>query len=211
MKQTFQKIITKFNLSISGDNKMKNLIILFAIVIGFVLLFEPINLIKNISGEETINLPLKEYHNDIVRYAIQVNSVKYNVPEGIMESIIYQESQWELNNPLYNAHVVGDSGRSFGAGQVQLPTAKAVWRDSNLVITDKKLKYDIEFNVETATKLIRKLYDILAPGYKTEKEIWLATLTCYNMGEGSFAKNKRRFNGYAFAVYNRYIDSQQCC
>lgn len=152
---------------------------------------------QSIVVDDSTDYPLSDYHNDVVDYWTKKYSQQYNVPESLMISIFYQESRFERNNPKYNAHVEGDGGRSFGAGQVQIPTAKSVWRDSNLVITSRELKYNIRFNVETATKLVALLRDKYKDVYKTEKEMWLAVLTTYNSGK------PKRFNAYAFEVYNR--------
>lgn len=181
--------------------------VLLLVVIGFFLLLEPtkITTLLNITDEE----PLNEYHNDVVRYYVVEYSVKYNIPFGIIESVLYQETQFHKNNADYNAYREGDAGKSLGPGQVQVPTAKGVWKDSDIVITSKKLKYDIQFNVETAAKLIRHLYNKYKPFYANEKRLWLAVFTCYNTGEGSFEKNNRKFNNYAFEVYNRYIEIQK--
>lgn len=185
---------------------MKNLFILLMALVCFVLLLTPISSISRSEvgkSQTIIEEPLSEYHNDIANYWISFYSKQYNVPEHLMISIFYQESNFKQNDPSYNAHIVGDGGRSFGVGQVQLATAKSVWKDSSMKVTSKELKYNIKFNVETATKLVATLRDKYYSQYKTDKEVWLAVLTAYNAGEGYLFKNKR-FNSYSFEVYNRY-------
>lgn len=184
-----------------------HILILIIILVILSLFFKPIN--NFLSFDKNLETPIAEYHNDVVRYWAMELSIKYNIPHGIIESILYQETQFTKNNPEYNAHRVGDSGKSFGPGQVQVPTAKGVWRDSDIVITSKKLKEDIQFNIETSIKFIKLLHDKYRPMYKDDKRLWLAVFTCYNSGEGSFEKNGRKFNNYAFEVYNRYIDIEK--
>lgn len=183
--------------------------VIVSVLAIILIVFEPINL--NLLGiEEKMEEPISEYHNDIVRYWSKEYSKIYNIPSGMLESLLYQESKFNKNDVNYNAHVVGDHGKSFGPGQIQLPTAKSVWADSDVIITDKKLKYDLQFNVETAAKLLRKLYNDYKPIYKNdEKKTWLAAFTCYNTGSGSFEKNNRRFNNYSFEVYNRYLEVEK--
>lgn len=159
-----------------------------------------------VKAKEVSDTPLSNYHNDLVDYWTEQYAKQYDVPAKLMASIFYQESNYKQNDPKYNAHVVGDGGRSFGPGQVQIRTAKTVWKDSTIHITGKTLKYDIRFNVETSVKLVSILRDKYAWQYRTEKEVWLAVLTAYNAGEAHLAKYKR-FNGYAFEVYNRYKQS----
>lgn len=186
---------------------MKSLFILLMASVCFLFTLTPISsiskvergVIKTTQKEE----PLSDYHNDVANYWIGIYSEKYNVPQSLMESIFYQESRYHEHDPKYNAHVVGDGGRSFGVGQVQLATAKGVWKDSEMNITKNKLKYNIEFNIETSTRLVAQLRQKYRTHYKTDKEVWLAVLTAYNAGEGYLEKNKK-FNRYAFEVYNRY-------
>jgi len=145
-------------------------------------------------------------HADSVNYWTGIYSVMYQVPRGIMESVFYEESRWQLGDTSYSANVVGDGGTSYGVGQIKLNTAKSLWKDSSIAVTGKKLKYDIQFNVATATKFIKLLYDKYSQEYTSQDSIWMATLTAYNTGEGSFNKHKRQFNKYARVVYKRYIN-----
>lgn len=188
---------------------MKNLFIILIAIFLFLGLLTPISFISkgNItSATETqdttaVVQPLADYHNDITKYWTMIYAKEYNVPEKLMISIFYQESKFQPNDPNYDAHVVGDGGRSFGVGQVQFPTAKSVWKDTTVKVTKDSLRYNIRFNVETATRLISQLRDKYINKYKTEKEMWLAVLTTYNTGRMT------RYNKYAFTVYNRYIEN----
>lgn len=179
---------------------MKNLIFVTIVYVSM-FISHPIEYAK----VESNAILLSDNHNDIVNHWKNVYCKEYNIPREIMGGVLFLETKWEVADTSYNAHRVGDGGKSFGPAQVQLQTARSVWGDPN--VTAKKLKYDIEFNIKTSTKLLRMLYDELRPQYTTEKSTWLATLSCYNMGMGTFLKNGKKFNSYAHIVYAGYVKS----
>ena len=144
-------------------------------------------------------------HSDSVSHWIKVYSEEYKIPSKMLESVFFQESRFLVGDTTYRSWLVGDGGRSFGIGQVQIRTAQNLWKDSAIVITGKKLRLDVQFNIKTSAKLLRLLYDNFEADYKKDKDVWLATLTCYNTGEGSFIKHGRRFNGYSIEVYKNFI------
>lgn len=168
------------------------------IIISIILYF--LTLINSNIGENRLNSHVEE----VIQYT-QEYSEEYGIPEELMKSIFYFESKFFEENDNYNAYVVGDDGRSLGVGQVQLPTAKFVWKnDTTVEVSKNKLRYDIKFNIQTAFKYVYYLQNRLKNKYTTEKSLWLAVLTSYNAGEGYLIKNKK-FNGYAYKVYDRYI------
>jgi len=149
-------------------------------------------------------------HNELVDFWAEIYSKKYKIPREILNGVLYRESTWELDNEDYYAFKKGDYRNgvpySFGPAQVQLATAKSVWKDHDTVkVTKKKLTYNVRFNIETSCKLLRILYDEMSQKYKKDKDRWLAALTIYNMGHGKFVKNNRRYNSYAKHIYNSYL------
>jgi len=145
-------------------------------------------------------------HNELVDYWLNIYTKEYNIPRKIMDGVAYHETSWKLENDNYNAFRTS-SANAYGALQVQLPTARGIWRDTDTVsVTKKKLLYDIKFNVETSCKLMRNIYDGVSRRYKSDRDRWLATLTIYNMGPGRFIKYNRRYNSYAKSIYNSYTE-----
>jgi soluble lytic murein transglycosylase-like protein len=72
--------------------------------------------------------------------------------------------------------------------QVMPSTARGLNKDN---CTTEKLKNDIEYNVYTSMKLLRKLYDKYGD--------WKTVFGCYNTGRPCI-------NGYAEKVYNYDFD-----
>ena len=146
-------------------------------------------------------------HHLLVDYWLNVYTNQYNIPREIMDGMAWHETAWYPENTNYNAFRVGDKGKSFGPLQIQLPTAKSAWVGiNNIVVTSKKLRYDVKFNIETACRLMRQYHDDMSKKYKSEKDRWLAALTIYNMGLGKFIANNRRYNSYAKNIYNSYME-----
>lgn len=120
-------------------------------------------------SQETCDAPISaKMHMLLVKY-----SVKYNVPFKIAYGIARKESGYRGPTHLdYNPMVKG--GSAYGPMQIQLGTARSTWRQREVLVTAKKLMTDIEFNVETAMKLISDL--------RKEYGSWTKALGAYNTG-----------------------------
>lgn len=109
---------------------------------------------------------------------------KYNVPENIMFAIAKKESNY--SNPMnfkYNHRVKSYAGNYVGTYQICSSTATAAMGKK---VTTHELMNDVKTNTESATKLMRKLYD--------KNKDWELSLGEYNTG-------KPCRNNYAKSVY----------
>lgn len=117
--------------------------------------------------------------------AIKRHSDNYDIPFKYALGIAYKETRYEGPNDWnYNPSLVSPAG-ALGAMQIMPSTGRMMWSDRK--VTNEMLLYDIDFNVETSMKLLRRLYD----KYKD----WKIVFGCYNTG-------KPIVNGYAEEVYN---------
>lgn len=87
----------------------------------------------------------------------------------------------------YN-HAQGSSAGALGPMQVMLETAR---RNNNDNVSREQLRNDIEYNVRTSMKVLRKLYNKYGD--------WKVVFGCYNTGRPCV-------NGYAHKVYNHKIN-----
>jgi len=87
----------------------------------------------------------------------------------------------------YN-HAQGSSAGALGPMQIMLETAR---RNNHDNVSRERLRNDIEYNVKTSMKVLRKLYN----KYKD----WKTVFGCYNTGHPCV-------NGYAHKVYNYKIN-----
>jgi soluble lytic murein transglycosylase-like protein len=87
----------------------------------------------------------------------------------------------------YN-HAQGSSAGALGPMQIMLETAR---RNNNDNVSRERLRNDIEYNVRTSMKVLRKLYN--------KYENWKIVFGCYNTGRPCI-------NGYAERVYNHKIN-----
>jgi soluble lytic murein transglycosylase-like protein len=89
----------------------------------------------------------------------------------------------------YN-HAQGSSAGALGPMQIMLPTARSNNHDN---VSPERLRNDIQYNVRTSMKVLRKLYDKYGD--------WKTVFGCYNTGRPCV-------NGYAHKVYNYQPDWQ---
>lgn len=87
----------------------------------------------------------------------------------------------------YN-HAQGSSAGALGPMQIMLPTARSNNHDN---VSREQLRNDIEYNVRTSMKVLRKLYNKYGD--------WKTVFGCYNTGRPCV-------NGYAHKVYNHKIN-----
>ena len=124
--------------------------------------------------------PCLQMYDALIKYAKQ-----YNIPKKYAFGIAYAETRysgpfdWNYNNAQTSC--VG----AIGPMQIMPSTAKQFWSDSEY--SNKKLMNDIDFNVHTSMKLLRRLYDKFGD--------WKLVFGCYNTG-------RPMINDYAIRVFN---------
>jgi soluble lytic murein transglycosylase-like protein len=131
--------------------------------------------------EQSLPPSLQVYHS-IKKYC-----KVYNVPEKYAFKVAYMESGW--SGPFqkdYNPYNKISSANALGAMQVLPSTARDVWHDNT--ITEERLLNDVDFNVHTAIKYMRQLYE--------GQQDWTSVFAFYNTGY-------TYVNGYALAVVNQ--------
>jgi soluble lytic murein transglycosylase-like protein len=119
---------------------------------------------------------------------IEMYSDSFNIPKRYAYGIANAETSYK--GPFhfnYNPHQASCAG-AVGPMQVMPSTARGLNKDN---CTMDKLKNDIEYNVYTSMKLLRKLYDRYGD--------WKTVFGCYNTGRPCI-------NGYAEKVYNYDFD-----
>jgi len=118
-------------------------------------------------------------------YYIQKYAAEYDIPTNYAFGVAYVETRYE--GPYqwsYNPHQVSCAG-AVGPMQIMPATGQGNWKDR--VVTREMLLNDIEFNVQTSMKVLRKLYDKYGD--------WKKVFGCYNTGRPCV-------NDYAIKVYN---------
>lgn len=118
-------------------------------------------------------------------YYIQKYASKYNIPINYAFGIAYAETRFE--GPYhwkYNPHQVSCAG-AVGPMQIMPTTGQGMWKGRE--VTRDMLLNNIEFNVQTSMKLLRKLHDRYSD--------WKLVFGCYNTGRPCV-------NDYAIRVYN---------
>lgn len=91
-----------------------------------------------------------------VYYSIEKYSNEYNIPKHIAYNISFLETKYR--GPFhwgYNPHLVSPAG-ALGPMQVMLSTANIV---NGTKTTREKLLHNIDFNIETSMKLLRRLHN----------------------------------------------------
>ena len=112
----------------------------------------------------------------------------YKIPKTYAYGIAYEETRYE--GPFhwnYNPAQASGAG-AVGPMQIMLETARRNNRDN---VSREKLRTDIEYNVMTSMKVLRKLHNKYGD--------WKTVFGCYNTG-------RPLINGYAHRVYNHVID-----
>lgn len=127
--------------------------------------------------------PCLRMYDAIIKYAD-----RYNIPKTYAFGIAYAETRYEGPFDWNYRHTQTSCVGAIGPMQIMPSTAKLMWK--NLNFTNAYLKSNIEFNVHTSMKLLRKLHDRYGD--------WKIVFGCYNTG-------KPMVNDYAVKVYNHKI------
>lgn len=117
-------------------------------------------------------------------YYIHKYAKEYNIPLSYAFGIAYAETRFE--GPYhwkYNPHQVSCAG-AVGPMQIMPATGQGMWKGQE--VTRDMLLNNIEFNVQTSMKLLRKLHDRYSN--------WKLVFGCYNTGRPCV-------NDYALRVY----------
>jgi hypothetical protein len=117
-------------------------------------------------------------------FSIEKFAEQYNIPKRFAYGIAFAETRYEGPFDWDYQHTQTSFAGAIGPMQIMPSTAKMMWPGSS--ITNKKLMNDIQFNVETSMKLLRRLYDKYGN--------WKTVFGCYNTGRPCV-------NGYAERVY----------
>ena len=118
-------------------------------------------------------------------YFIEKYAEEYEIPLSYAYGVAFVETRYQGPfNWEYNPAQTSSAG-AVGPMQIMPSTAELMWPDSS--ISTAKLRTDIEFNVRTSMKLLRKLYDKYGD--------WKTVFGCYNTG-------RPMVNDYAIKVYN---------
>lgn len=178
------------------------------IILIIFMLFSTTSIIKSTKTEK-INI----YDYELVKGWVDYYSHEYKIPKNVVYNILKIETRWKNKDTTYLASQEGDgkihkktkkiipgTGKSFGPGQIQLLTARGIWKDTT--ITREYLLKNIQFNIETMCKILKA--DYMYFSFIDNKEIrWKYTLTVYNTGLPNFEKNNRTINNYAKIVYSK--------
>ena len=127
--------------------------------------------------------PCMQMYNCIKQYA-DTFDVPLRFAFGIANAETGYRGPFHWN---YN-HAQGSSAGALGPMQIMLPTARSNNHDN---VSREQLRNDIEYNVRTSMKVLRKLYNKYGD--------WKIVFGCYNTGRPCV-------NGYAHKVYNHKIN-----
>jgi soluble lytic murein transglycosylase-like protein len=128
--------------------------------------------------------PCLQMYDAIIKYA-----EKYNIPKRYAFGIAWCETRYGGPFDWKYDHKKISSAGAIGPMQIMPSTAKSHWKDSSF--TEKQLKDNIDFNVHTSMKVLRKLYDKFGD--------WKLVFGCYNTG-------RPMVNDYAIRVYNHKVN-----
>ena len=136
--------------------------------------------LRNVDTTEIVNSsPSIQMYFFIKKYAD-----KYDIPDAYAFSLAYQETRYQGPLDLKYNHKQKSYAGALGPMQIMPGTANHIWGRN---IPKGRLISDIDLNVETSMKLLRKLHD----KYKD----WKLVFGCYNTGRPCI-------NDYAIRVYN---------
>jgi hypothetical protein len=126
--------------------------------------------------------PCIQMYDCIEKYADSFNIPKrYAYGVASVETGYRGPFHWNYN------HAQGSSAGALGPMQIMLPTARSNNRDN---VSRERLRNDIEYNVMTSMKVLRKLYNKYGD--------WKTVFGCYNTGRPCI-------NGYAHRVFNHKL------
>jgi soluble lytic murein transglycosylase-like protein len=127
--------------------------------------------------------PCLQMYNCIKKYADTFDvPLRYAFGVAKVETGYQGPFHWNYN------HAQGSSAGALGPMQIMLPTARSNNHDN---VSRERLRNDIEYNVRTSMKVLRKLYNKYGN--------WKVVFGCYNTGRPCI-------NGYAERVYNHKIN-----
>ena len=158
-------------------------------VLGFAILKEDEDIPKQkdeLPSDDKVNIsspPCLRMYDAINKYADM-----YNIPKVYAFGIAYKETRYNGPFDWKYRHAQTSYAGAIGPMQIMPSTADLMWRDSKVSRT--KLMNDIDFNVHTSMKLLRKLHD----RYRD----WKTVFGCYNTG-------RPMINQYAIDVFNHKI------
>lgn len=134
--------------------KIKIFLVLFILVFIIIVKFKDFKSYKNSYSSNKNKKNNKVYCLDMY-YAIEKYSKIYNIPNKYLYRVAYLETGYRgINHLNYNPKQVSSVG-ALGAMQIMPKTANYIWNEN---IPKEKLINDVYFNVETAAKLLRRLY-----------------------------------------------------
>jgi soluble lytic murein transglycosylase-like protein len=127
--------------------------------------------------------PCVQMYNNIKQYADSFNiPLRYAFGVAKVETGYRGPFHWDYN------HAQGSSAGALGPMQIMLATARSNNHDN---VSRERLRNDIEYNVMTSMKVLRKLYNKYGD--------WKIVFGCYNTGRPCI-------NGYSHRVYNHKIN-----
>jgi hypothetical protein len=124
--------------------------------------------------------PCLQMYDAIMKYADT-----YDIPKKYAFGIAWAETRYGGPFHWKYKHTQTSCAGAIGPMQIMPSTARLMWKGQD--IDNKKLMSDIDFNVHTSMKLLRKLYD--------KYRDWKIVFGCYNTG-------KPMINDYAIKVFN---------
>jgi soluble lytic murein transglycosylase-like protein len=169
-----------------GNDFTLEFLILYALVFGFFVGRVSSDLshqekqprVMYIDAVTTIDPPCVSLYNSIEKHAS-----KYGIPRKYAFGIAHKETSYSGPNHIdYDPYRISSAG-ALGPMQIMLTTAEEI---NKTKISKSKLKNDIDYNVETSMKILRKLKD----RYKD----WKLAFGAYNTGRPCV-------NRYAKEVY----------
>jgi soluble lytic murein transglycosylase-like protein len=122
-------------------------------------------------------------------FSIEKFAEKYNIPKRFAYGIAFAETRYGGPFDWNYKHTQTSYAGAIGPMQIMPSTADMMWPGKK--ISNKKLMTDIQFNVETSMKLLRRLYDRYGN--------WKTVFGAYNTGTPCV-------NGYAERVYAHKIN-----
>jgi len=123
-------------------------------------------------------------------YYIEKYADSFNIPKRFAYGIASSETGYKGPFHWKYKHNQTSGAGAQGAMQVMVATAKYINHET---VSASKLRNDIEYNVMTSMKLLRKLHNLYGD--------WKTTFGAYNCGYPCI-------NGYAIRVHNHKIEWQ---
>jgi soluble lytic murein transglycosylase-like protein len=121
-------------------------------------------------------------------FFIEQYADSFNIPKRFAYGVALVETGYQGPFHWNYNHAQGSSAGALGPMQIMLPTARS---NNNDNVSRERLRNDIEYNVRTSMKVLRKLYNKYGD--------WKTVFGCYNTGRPCV-------NGYAVRVYNHQIN-----